>query len=74
MGWGRMGLYNVSLILRKINLIFFIKSSKNIELIQGSMYLPFVPQCFPENPGGQVQMPSLQLPPFLHGFGIQASS
>ena len=52
---------------------FFQKHLSNNEYIQGSKYLPYVSHFPPEKPVAHLHAPSVQVPPFLHGFGLHGS-
>ena len=53
---------------------FFQKRLSNNEYFQGSKYLPDVSHFSPEKPGLHEHAPSVQVPPFLHGFGLHGST
>ena len=52
---------------------FFQKRLSNNEYIWGSKYLPGISHFGPLKPGLQSHAPSVQVPPFLHGFGLHGS-
>ena len=52
---------------------FFQKRLSINEYILGSKYLPGISHLGPLKPGLQSHAPSVQVPPFLHGFGLHGS-